>query len=545
MPTAIRPKVAVIGLGAQGLVTTKNLLEEGSFDVVGFDKNDFVGGLWHYVAEHQLSALPTTIVNISRERGCFTDFPFPSGASSYPNAAEIDGYLNAYCDHFKLRSHLRLGTAVESVHRDDRNDKWILSLEDVKSKVHEQVVFDKLVMAVGPHSTPRWPDITNRELFRGELTHSISFKTPEPFAKKRVLVIGISNTAVDTATSLAPHASEVYLAHRDGCYVLPRFLKDGSSIDHGLTYRLSLVADNLDTYAPSLSRYFMNTFMHRTTTSQFGQPDPEWRIFPAPGAINQVPTVSDTLIPALRAGTVTSTHEPTRILLNGTDVELADGTILKDIDTIICCTGYELDLSVLGQNDPTLLPNGKHDSRFHPRLYQNIFSLQHPHSLAFIGIAIILWPAFPLADLSSMALTQLWSSHPESASLPSQLDMEDWYRAHCAWVLSVRRGSPRGKIIKLLVRQSPWLQFVQNAAGTNVGMHLDYGSRKAWELWWNDRKLSKLLMDGIYSPHLFRLFEYSESGAGRKAWDGARKAIETVNEDVARKRAQNRAAKNE
>lgn len=72
-------------LGALGLVAVKNLMEEG-FDVTGFDKNEYVGGLWHYTEENKTSVLPSmhlsklgcsihshytaTIVNISKERVC-------------------------------------------------------------------------------------------------------------------------------------------------------------------------------------------------------------------------------------------------------------------------------------------------------------------------------------------------------------------------------------------------------------------------------------------------------------------------------------------
>lgn len=529
MSKTTQPKVAVIGLGAQGLVTVKNLVEQG-FDVQAFDRNDYVGGIWHYSSDQRLSALPTTVVNASRQRGCFTDFPFPAGTNSFPTASEIDDYLNKYSDYFGLRPYLRLGTSVKSVHRDEVENKWVLDLENVKSGAKEQLNFDKLVLAVGPHSKPCWPNIADRDLFEGEISHSTSFKDPGKYIDKRVIVIGISNTAADTATSLIPHASKVYLAHRNGCYVIPRFLKDGTSVDHGLTYRAHLVADTLDVYTPKLSEYFLNSFIYNTTIKQFGKPDPQWRLFPSPGLISQVPTVSDTLIPALRAGTITSTREPARILPNGKDVELADGTTLKDIDAIICCTGYDIDLSILDQHDPTLLPNETQDSRYTPRLYQNIFSLQHPQSLAFIGISLVLLPAMLMADLSAMALAQVWSNDPASPNLPSQLVMEDWYRTHCAWVLAARRRDPSGKIVKLSVRQGPWMEFVQHSSGTNIGKYMGYTSLDAWKLWWRDREFSKMLMDGVWSSHMFRLFE--SDGSGRKRWDGARQAIEAANADV-------------
>jgi dimethylaniline monooxygenase (N-oxide forming) len=47
-------------IGAIGLVTMKNLLEEG-FDVTGFDRNDYLGGLWHYDERARISVLESKL----------------------------------------------------------------------------------------------------------------------------------------------------------------------------------------------------------------------------------------------------------------------------------------------------------------------------------------------------------------------------------------------------------------------------------------------------------------------------------------------------
>ena len=62
-----RKTAAVIGLGAAGLVALKNLKEEG-FNVIGFERNAYIGGLWKYSEDEQTSVLNTTVVNISKER---------------------------------------------------------------------------------------------------------------------------------------------------------------------------------------------------------------------------------------------------------------------------------------------------------------------------------------------------------------------------------------------------------------------------------------------------------------------------------------------
>lgn len=58
---------AVIGLGAGGLTSLKNLREQG-FEVTGFERSSYIGGLWKYSDGEQLSVLSTTVVNISKER---------------------------------------------------------------------------------------------------------------------------------------------------------------------------------------------------------------------------------------------------------------------------------------------------------------------------------------------------------------------------------------------------------------------------------------------------------------------------------------------
>lgn len=530
-------KVAVIGLGAQGLVAVKNMLEQG-FDVTGYEKDEYVGGIWHYSAEHRVSALPTTVVNVSRERACFTDFAFPYGTSSYPSSAELDKYLNAYCSNFDLWSHLRLGHGIRKVERDNSRNGWTLTVQSQTTEEVYDIFFDKLIVAVGPHSKPSWPTILEKDKFRGEIVHAIQYKDPAIFQGKRVMVVGISNTAADTSTSLVGVASKVYLSHRHGALIVPRYLKSGKSLDHDFSYRTGLIKDVLESLLPTQSRKFLDSIMLKTVETEFGKLNPQWKLTPTPSLLHQVPTVSEKLIPALRAGTITSTAAPKRVV-GDYDVELQDGSVVQ-VDVIICCTGYDTDYRLLGEHDPTLIGPGQY-SHATPQLYQNIFSLQYPHSLAFVGIAVGLQPAPLLSDLSTMAIAQLWSSKPDSPKLPNQVDMEAWFAEHLKWASNIRAMSPDRKFIKHSVQQGPWMDFVQGMAGTNVGQHLNYTSLEAWKFWVTNPRLCKLLMDGIWSPHLYRLFPSDR----RKTWPGARDAIEKVNADVKKKLEQRKQLKAE
>ena len=136
-------------------------------------------------------------------------------------------------------------------------------------------------------------------------------------------------------------------------------------------------------------------------------------------------------------------------------------------------------------HDLTLNLDGTHDNET-PKLYQNLFSLTHPQSLAFIGIALMLFPAFLMAGLSSMALAQLRSSHTLSPAIPPQTAVNDGYADHLHRVRSIRATSPHGKFIKLSVKNGPWLEFVQGAAEMGIVEYLGWESWRAWKLYFTD-----------------------------------------------------------
>ncbi|KAL1953039.1 hypothetical protein VTO42DRAFT_3748 [Malbranchea cinnamomea] len=170
--------VAVIGLGCVGLVSLKNLLDEG-FQVTGYERNSYIGGIWKYNNGPHLSALESTVLNISRERigkqSCFTDFPFPDDADPFPTAEQTQKYLEDYAAHFWLWDHIQLNTEVNGIRRDENLNKWEIQLtksDGQKTTEH----YDKLVMATGINQIPSWPKIPGIDGFQGDVIHSISYK---------------------------------------------------------------------------------------------------------------------------------------------------------------------------------------------------------------------------------------------------------------------------------------------------------------------------------------------------------------------------------
>ncbi|KAF4975327.1 hypothetical protein FZEAL_7860 [Fusarium zealandicum] len=515
------PTVAVVGLGALGLVALKNLREEG-FDAVGLDRNDYIGGLWHFHEGNKLTVMKSTLSNGSKQRGCFTDFPFPEGSPDYIPAEGIDQYLQDYAKHFALMEFCRLRTSFHGARYDEKTKQWRLSLSTPDSPVPHMENFDKVVFAMGADQTPARPNIEGIEKFKGFVEHSMSFKDPNVLAGKRVMILGFGNTAADMATELAPIAEQVYISHRHGAIILPRWVK-GKPVDHVRTYRKYVILNLMNWYTPALWEKTMNSVISKLQHEIFDL-KPEWRFTPAPSITNQRPLVNDELIPCLETESVISTHGLARVIDDKT-VETSDG-MQYEVDAILFCTGFTVDYSVVGpEMDPCRgtttdwAKSSGYTGRPLPRLYQNIFSLDHPQSLAFIGHLSFMNPAFFMFDLATMAVAQLWK---DPSAFPSHAEMERQVDDQHSWVVEL---SKKGPVTPSIVKASEWMQWVDKVIGTGLPEHLGY-SMTGWHFWLQDRKFCNMLMDGLLSPHAYRLFP-----GKRKAWPGARDAIIAMNVD--------------
>jgi dimethylaniline monooxygenase (N-oxide forming) len=190
----------------------KNLRGHG-FDVTGYDARDYVGGLWNYSDDEYLSVQETTVFNSSRYRAAITDFPFTEDVDDYPTWKQLHKYLNDYCDHFDLRSRIRLNTKAVGLGRE--GTKWGLEVEQ-KGSAPRVDYFDKVVVATGSFVTPKTPIFERIKLFKGETLHAINYHQPSRFKNKKVLIIGLHATSQDVTKSLSKYTSKVYLSHKNG-----------------------------------------------------------------------------------------------------------------------------------------------------------------------------------------------------------------------------------------------------------------------------------------------------------------------------------------
>jgi dimethylaniline monooxygenase (N-oxide forming) len=253
----------------------------------------------------------------------------------------------------------------------------------------------------------------------------------------------------------------------------------------------------------------------------FGKLDPAWRLEPFPSLTLNLPGSWEDVVPLLRSGAVTSLHGIKRFTGPKT-IEFGDGTVLDDIDAVICATGYKADFS-LAPFLETSMPNA-YGYQGEPlyRMYMNMFPPRYADSCVLLCYSAFgKSNGFSFADVTAMAVSNVWRGEER---LPTQVEMEHHIDAHQAWVASRWREEPQ--IDPSMVRQWEFQGWLHRAAGTGIE-NLGWGWQ-GWKFWFKDRKMYNLMNNGVETAHMYRFFETGK----RRTWEGAREAILHMNEVV-------------
>ncbi|KAL1881184.1 hypothetical protein Daus18300_001035 [Diaporthe australafricana] len=470
--------------------------------------------IWNYSDDESLSVAANTIFNSSKYRSAISDYPFPDDTDDYPTWRQMFEYLSGYTDHFQLRSHIQLNTRVTAVTRD--GGRWAVELLN-KDGTSRREYFDKVAVANGSFTSPKWPELPGIEEFAGRTLHAINFHRPETFKGQRVLLIGLHASAQDVASSLSGHAAQLYVSHRNGVVLLPRYDAKGAVVDTTLNVKMTAFMMFATTWFPSLLNWLLDKAMVATCKAAFPNMRKTWNFFPAPSIATTAPLVADEIYPLLESGFCEPVATVSRIT-GGKTIELKDGRVLEDIDAIIYTTGYNLETPFVDKEHNPYPVSGST-----PYLYRGTFPLHEDsevrNSLAFFGHAAVFFPGFVQHELIIMAAAQVWCG---KSSLPPLDGMRAWYRGYMEWRQNLlNRQKSEATFYTVAQPLTDHLQWMEDAAGTDLFNHFGWFSRKAWSFWWSDRKLYNLCASGVFSPSIWRLFETGK----RKAWPKARDQI--------------------
>jgi len=405
--TSAAPNVCVIGAGVSGLTACKSLDDFGVPHTC-FEASDEVGGNWYFQNPNGVSSAYRSLhIDISKPSISFRDFPMPDRYPDYPHHSHIFEWLRDYADAFGVRRNIRFNTRVRSAERGPQGG-WRITLEDGSSEA-----FDALLVCNGHHWDPRIPSFPGS--FDGPQIHSHDYIDPsDPLQLKgrRVLVVGIGNSAVDIVSELGRKTvcEKVFLSTRSGAYVVPKYLF-GKPADQ-IVKTNPLLPTGLQRLA---ARPLLRIFSGRM--EDFGLPTPNHKFLDAH------PTVSSELLGRLGAGDAIAKGDVQELM--GDSVRFVDGTV-EPIDAIIYATGYNISFPFFEKDfisaPENVLP-----------LYKRMLK-PGIDDLAFIGLGQPIPTIFPFSELQSK-LAARWLAGDWAPPPPAQMEREivadeAFHRAH-------------------------------------------------------------------------------------------------------------------
>ena len=314
-----KPEAIIVGAGPAGLASAMAMRAAG-IEVAVFEKAESVGSVWrrHYNRLH---------LHTDRKHSGLPGMAMPPAYPTYPSRQQVVAYLESYAARFDIRPVFN--TAVSSIRRDGA--QWCV--HTAQGPICAPVV----VVATGIADAPYRPSWPGSEAYRNSVIHSSEYRNPEPFAAKRVLVIGFGNSGGEIALDLADAGVDVALAVRGPVQILPRDLLGLPILTWAILYR-PLPARLVDFINAPILRLATGSIeklgLRRAAKGPCQMVDEDGR----------VPLIDIGTLDRIRDGSIKVRGGIDRLTPDG--VVFADGTS-EDFGAIILATGFRPDLRPL------------------------------------------------------------------------------------------------------------------------------------------------------------------------------------------------------
>ena len=338
-----RYEVVIIGAGPAGLASSYHLTRRGIRHVVL--ERGRVGDTWANLYD-------SLRLHTGRHLSALPGLRFPRGTPMFVTRAEFVEYLRRYTTRFSLP--ISEASPVSSAWRED--GRWLI-LTSSGRRFESNV----LIVATGIVSSPRIPSLAGEQRFRGEILHSVAYRSPERFRGMRVLVVGVGNSGAEIASELGRNGVDVSISVRSGANVVPLQIL-GIPIQY-LGYLVRKLPRSVQ--LPIVNRISAITERRRGVS-----PIPKSSI----GPLDAIPVIGFHLVDAISEGTVK--------LRGGIDtlseasVRFADGSE-EPFDVILLATGFRPALELF--RDPIAV-----DERGFAKRSDRVTSATEP-DLFFVG----------------------------------------------------------------------------------------------------------------------------------------------------------------
>ena len=305
------------------------------------ERTETFGGLWTFRPDQNYGVTTFTCINVSKQNYSFSDFPPPKEYPDYCHHTKLRNYLASFVAHHKLETNMVFKKQVNLLEKS--GNEWLLHLSNVELKdgkwqpvgKEELIKAKNVAVCSGHHVDANHVTFPKQETYKKTIIHSESYKnaTHNNIKNQNVLVVGIGNSAVDTAVNLVDlGANKVTISTRSGAWIYPN-------------YMFGLPTDQFASRAflNWVPRGFANWFTELVVSQLQGDPK-WWGLNPKNRILSSQPTVSPTLIHHIQRGNIKIRQNIASFHENG--VFFKDGQ-KDDFDSVIMCTGFKVDVPFL------------------------------------------------------------------------------------------------------------------------------------------------------------------------------------------------------
>jgi len=415
MAATMSKTVAIIGAGASGLAAIKSCLEVG-LEPTAFESDPWLGGLWRYTdldeEKGRRSCVSySTVTNTSKHLSCYSDFPVPKEWPNYLPQQQYFEYFQMYAKEFGLEERIRFETTVFDVKpatdlsQRAQTDRWQVHYRDHKD--NEQVEeFDFVMVCTGVNWDPHETNIPGLDGFPGDVIHSRDYRTWKNFEGKRVLIVGLGNSAGDIACDLSHHTQQVYLSTRSGSWVISRLVDGGAPLD----------ATFLTRFFDLIPKKFASQVLRQKLENKFNSVNFGLGVDEKPD--KRAPIINDELPHRIFTGSIQIKADIAEV--QGNAVHFADGSKVEDIDAIILAIGFKFSFPFL--SDSLLCPK----DRYIP-LYKYVFLPKfNPGTLAVIGAIRVNGPVPPISEIQSRWAASVFAGKSKLPNHQTMVDEIEW-----------------------------------------------------------------------------------------------------------------------
>lgn len=206
--------VIVVGAGFGGMYAVYKFREIG-YDVVGIEGGGDVGGVWYW---NRYPGARCDLMSVDYSYGFSDEIQQEwSWSEQFAAQPEILEYANFVADKLELRKSYFFNTRVVSAVWDEAAQLWRVTTN--KGDVLEAPF---CIMATGPLSIPKDPDIPGIDRFKGQLLRAQIWPHEKiDFSGKRVGVIGTGSTGIQIVQTVGREAGELFVFQRTPSWTLP------------------------------------------------------------------------------------------------------------------------------------------------------------------------------------------------------------------------------------------------------------------------------------------------------------------------------------